>query len=401
MAAPTYSNTKEHTMATRRQWHLSVISAIAGAALLAACGGGGSDEKLDVGKVVSFGDSLSDLGTYAVATSIPGTGAPPFFGGRFTTNTHTGYTAASNTNTANTWVEWVATRVSVPITQAMLGFATTRIPCPAAATAALAQSCTAYGQGGARVSNANGWKHAQGALTDPLTAQVAAHLAKFGGFAANDIVFAWTGGNDFLVQMDDLTNGRIAPATALANMQTAGTELATLLKSQVVANGATRVAAMTLPDPGVTPDYAALVAADPATKAFLTQMTAAFNSGLTTGLSGSNVQIIDASAWIADVVAHPSTYGFANVTGTSCDAAKIAAITGGRVTDGSALSCNVSPAALFTAAGLPSLNTLTAGANPATWFFADGFHPSTGGHKAFGSFVITKIKEFGWVPPNL
>jgi outer membrane lipase/esterase len=386
-------------MATRRQWHLSAISALVGAALLAACGGGGSDQTLNVGKVVSFGDSLSDLGTYAVATSIAGTGAPPFFGGRFTTNTHTGYTAASNTNTANTWVDWVAAKVSVPITQAMLGFATTRIPCPAALSIpALASNCTAYGMGGSRVSNANGWKHSGGALTDPLTTQVAAHLAKFGGFADNDIVFAWTGGNDFLVQMDDLTNGLIAPATALANMQTAGTELATLLKTQVVANGATRVAALTLPDPGFTPDYAALPAAN---KAFLTQMTAAYNSGLTTGLSGSNVQIIDAAAWFAGVIAQPSASGFANATGKACDAAKIAAVTGGLVTDGSALACNAAPAGLFTAAGLPNLNTLTTGADPATWFFADGFHPSTGGHKAFGNFVISKIKAFGWIPPNL
>ena len=36
--------------------------------------------------VVSFGDSLSDVGTYAPVTSLTGNGAPPYAGGRFTTN---------------------------------------------------------------------------------------------------------------------------------------------------------------------------------------------------------------------------------------------------------------------------------------------------------------------------
>ena len=85
-------------MASRRQWHLSALSAIAGAALLAACGGG--DAEPATTRVVSFGDSLSDLGAYTGATSLtPTPGAAPFFGGRFTTNPHTGYTAASNSNT--------------------------------------------------------------------------------------------------------------------------------------------------------------------------------------------------------------------------------------------------------------------------------------------------------------
>jgi phospholipase/lecithinase/hemolysin len=382
-------------MASRRQWHLSLLSAVVGAALLAACGGG--DSELDVGKVVSFGDSLSDLGTYTAVTQIPlgqAAGLPPFLAGRFTTNTHTGYTATNNTNTATIWVEWVAARVGVPITPAMAGFGATRRPCPVALTIpTLADSCTAYGQGGARVTNPAGWKNESGFLTDPLATQVAAHLAKFGGFSSNDIVFAWTGGNDFLVQMRDLGQGLITPTAAVANMQTTGTELATLIKDQIVAKGAARVVAMTLPDPAVTPDYSALPAEN---KAFLTQMTNAYNGALLAGLSGTNVKIIDAGAWVADVVARPAAYGFANATGASCDATKMPAVSAG-----SALFCNTAPAALFTAAGLPNLSALATGANPATWFFADGFHPSTGGHKAFGDFVISKIKEFGWIPANI
>lgn len=380
-------------MANRRQWHLSTLSAIVAATLLAACGGG--DSVPTTTRVVSFGDSLSDLGTYTPVTQIPlgqPAGVPPFLAGRFTTNTHTGYTATNNTNNATVWVEWVAARFAVPITQAMAGFATTRIPCPAAATPALAQSCTAYGQGGARVTNPAGWKNEQGFLTDPLTTQVAAHLARFGGFSATDIVFAWTGGNDFLVQSRDLQLGQITPTTAVANMATAGTELANLIKNQIVANGATRVAAMTLPDPGYTPDYAA---APPATKAFMTQAANAYNGALLAGLAGTIVQVIDAGGFIADVVTRPAAYGFVNASTAACDPAKMSPAVAG-----SALFCNTAPAAAFTAAGLPNLSSLRTGANASTWAFADGFHPSIGGHKALGDYVISELKAFGWMAAN-
>ena len=68
------------------------------AALLAACGGGdlyvpgsGSPSGAPTTKgsftsIVSFGDSLSDVGTYTPATSLAGDGTPPYFGGKFTTN---------------------------------------------------------------------------------------------------------------------------------------------------------------------------------------------------------------------------------------------------------------------------------------------------------------------------
>lgn len=377
-------------MATRRQWHLSALSAVVTAALLAACGGGSSDEELNVGKIVSFGDSLSDLGTYAPATSLAGAaGTPPFFAGRFTTNNHTGYTAASNTNISAIWVETVAARLGVPITQAAIGFATTNIPCPAAATPALANSCTAYGQGGARVTDPNGVGKAQGALTVPVVTQVANHLAKFTSFASNDLVFLWAGNNDVFIQFASVAAG-LPPATAIANVQTAGTELSALIKGQVLANGAKRVAVVNLPDFAVLPAFAALPAPN---KALLTQITAEFNTALTTGLSGTNVRVIDARTLFGAVVSSPATYGFVNVTTAACDPAKITAVTGGRVTDGSSLFCNA-------AAGQP-FNTLRTGANVTTWAFADGVHPSTGAHKVFGDFVITKIKEFGWVPNNL
>ena len=141
------------------------------AALLAACGGGDPyvpGSSLPTGgpttpgsftNIVSFGDSLSDLGTYAPATAIPGAPAGSYFGGRFTTNLNNLSTLA---NTGKVWVEELATSLStatVPIvvTPAAMGFGATSQACPAATVnAALAGTCTGYSQGGARVTDPNG-----------------------------------------------------------------------------------------------------------------------------------------------------------------------------------------------------------------------------------------------------
>ena len=77
-------------------------SLCAAALLVSACGGGepdvpgsGSPSGAPTAKgsftaVVSFGDSLSDAGAYAPATSLTGNGTAPYFGGKFTTNCATG-----------------------------------------------------------------------------------------------------------------------------------------------------------------------------------------------------------------------------------------------------------------------------------------------------------------------
>ena len=375
-------------MTSRRQWHLSSLAALVGSVLLAACGGGGGDGP-SVSRVISFGDSLSDLGTYAPATSLAGTGAAPFFGGRFTTNTHTGYTAASNNNIATIWVEWVAAKVGVPITQASAGFATTEVRCPAAANPALATSCTAYGQGGSRVTDPNGIGRTGGALTIPMTEQMDRHLTRFGSYRADEIVFVYGGNNDIFLLFGAVGAGQLTPAAASAAAQATAGQLATLVKDKILARGATRVAVMTLPDASPTPAFSGLPTAS---KALLTSLSADFNTALLAGLSGTAAQIIDARALSGDAVANPSKYGFTNVTTAACDPAKIALVTANRVTDGSSLFCNAASGQAF--------NGLRTGASTSTWLFADGVHPTAGGHKAFGDQVIGKIKDFGWIPLN-
>ncbi len=401
----------------RRRWHISALAAAA--LIVAACGGGDTDSPL-ASRVVVFGDSLSDIGAYTPATQIPlgqAAGSPPFFGGKFTTNSHTGYSATSNTSNANIWVEWIAARLGVAITPALVGFGPAINPvtgqpgrraCPAAATSpALAGSCTGYAQGGSRVTSPAGVGNPSGngingtspaPMTVPMVQQVADHLTAFTSFGGDDIVFVWGGNNDAFVQLGLVGAGAITPDAAGVAMQTAATELVALVRDEILAKGAKRVAVMTLPDASTAPGFAA---EDANTRGLLSQLSAAFNATMVAGLDGSGARVIDARALNASVQASPSSFGLTNVTTPACNAQIIAGVTGGRIADGSSLFCNAAPAEQFTAAGLPSLNGVTPGIDATKYLFADRVHPTTKGHQIFADQVWTQLKNFGWVPENL
>jgi phospholipase/lecithinase/hemolysin len=101
------------------------------------------------------------------------------------------------------------------------------------------------------------------------------------------------------------------------------------------------------------------------------------------------VQIVDANASFRDVYLNPGNYGITNNQLPACDAAKIAVITGGAETTGSSLFCNGTP-------GVP-YNGLAAGADVNTWQFADGVHPTTGGHKLISDEALRVLRSFGWI----
>ena len=390
-------------MITRRRWHLSALAAVA--LLVAACGGGDTEAPL-ARRVVVFGDSLSDIGTYTPATQIPlgqNPGVPPFFGGKFTTNTFTGYTATNNTSTANIWVEWIAARLGVTLTPAEVGFITTRVPCPAGARGLSVNTCTGYAQGGARVTDPNGIGKTSGFLTIPIVDQIASHntrdLTGFDtGFDKGDIVFVFGGNNDVLTQFGAASQG-LPPADAVANVVTAASELVTLVRDEIIAKGGRHVAVVTLPDLSVTPLGIGVgpvgnAQADGA-RALLRQLSAQFNAALLAGLDGSSAKIIDAGSLLTSIQASPTTYGLTNVSTPACAATAFNATA-------SSLLCNASPDELFTASGVPmSFNGLIDGASASTYLFADTVHPTTAVHKIFADRVWLKLKDFGWVPDNL
>jgi len=388
--------------------------------LLAACGGSDpsvpgsgspSGAPTTLGSftaVVSFGDSLSDIGSYAPATSLAGNGSAPYFGGRFTTNdTTTG--APTATPLGKVWVENLAASLGLVVTPAEVGFNGQSVQCPAAAVPALATTCTAYGQGGARVTDPNGIGKSAGALTVPLVTQVANHLARFGSFTSSDLILVYGGNNDVFIQFGgfaaaaaqiqaDAAAGLLTPdqanlalfnaqQTAQEAMKTAALELATLVKTQILANGGRYVAVMTLSDIADTP-FGNSPSVTPA-RSVLTALSQTFNLWLREGLTGEPVQIIDTFALFKDGYANPAQFGIVNNTDVACDPAKIEAVTGGAVTDGSSLFCNATPGAPY--------NTIATGADVNTWQFADSVHPTTGGHKIISDAFAAQLHAFGWI----
>jgi phospholipase/lecithinase/hemolysin len=389
------------------------------ALLLGACGGGDPDvpgsgspsgaptTKGSFSAVVSFGDSLSDVGSYAPATSIAGNGTPPFFGGKFTTNETSNGVPDANP-LGKVWVEDLAASLGILVTPAEVGFGLSSVKCPAAANPAFAASCTGYGQGGSRVTDPNGIGHSTGALTVPVVTQLANHLARFGAFKSSDLIFVYAGSNDVFTQFGtftttaaqvqaDVAAGRIsadqanlalfaAQQVAQAAMKQAALELVADIETQILAKGGTYVAVMTLSDIADTPFGNSL----PATvRPVLSDLSQVFNLWLREGLTSQPVQIIDTFALFKDAYQNPTKFGIVNNTVPACDATKISAITSGAVTDGSSLFCNATPGAPY--------NGLRAGADVTTWQFADSVHPTTGGHQIISDAFLAQLRSFGWI----
>ena len=441
--------------------------------ILAACGGGSGDLTLKVrfGAQVSFGDSLSDVGTYAVGT------VAALGGGKFTINGNN--TALNPALTGKNWTELMAERFGLPA------------PCPAqtglAGDANLGFSvavadhpgCLGYAQGGARVSDPIGVGNAAtgsplGALTVPVVTQIQHHLSHSGGkFNPDDIVFVMAGGNDALVQLSilqagaeaagqaagsaafssSLTSLLAAGATdpvsaaqaigqalatenadpnhtsaslvaaavgaaalepgnanvalpgvsgpivtqaedaasaagaaaganftaangpvAVAAMATAGTELAELVKNQIVAKGANFVTVNNLPDIATTPSGRAQ---DPAIQALIMTMTTAFNDALSSGLAGqSKVLLVDVFAVSHDEAINPGAYGLTNVSEPACD-----------------LSLPENPLASSLVCNAGNLKP----GDVSHYAFADEVHPTPFNNLLLARYVSEKMVARGWL----
>ena len=192
--------------------HTNFALALLTAAVLSACGGSDNNNTPAPQPVpkfasqVTFGDSLSDVGTYQVGA------VAQLGGGKYTING----SAAKN------WTEILA---------ANLGLSA---PCPAQqglngtlpgfnVPVINNLQCTNYAQGGARVTDPAGpgnIKYAPvGQLTVPVKEQIANHLTRKGGsFSGTEVITVMAGGNDALQLLSDLTAAaNAAGATAYGN----------------------------------------------------------------------------------------------------------------------------------------------------------------------------------------
>jgi phospholipase/lecithinase/hemolysin len=200
-------------------------AALGAAILVAACGGGGDGNqspRIAFTSMVSFGDSLSDVGTYRIGP-IAQAG-----GGRFTIN-------PSVVTTPSIWTEFVAAQLGLTSCAARNGYGPVNIP---------VVGCRNYAQGGARVQNPAGTGHADGALTEPVVTQLANYATDNGSanFTDKQLVTVLAGANDIFGLADDLT----AAATAAGNAAFAQSLVGQFVAGAPAANQAAALGAIGL-----------------------------------------------------------------------------------------------------------------------------------------------------------
>jgi phospholipase/lecithinase/hemolysin len=197
------------------------VLALTIAALFTGCGGVDDSVCIDDHKPrknfsaeIVFGDSLADVGTYAVGT------VAALGGGKYTINGD--FTGNSPALTGKVWPELIAGILHVPEPCAaqtgLDGDASLGFSVPVVNHA----GCYGYAQGGARVTNPIGLQNRQtgsplGQLTVPVVTQIANHLAAAGGrFKGDEVVFVTAGGNDLRALLECLTTCVAAEGAAAA-----------------------------------------------------------------------------------------------------------------------------------------------------------------------------------------
>ena len=371
-----------------RKWTRGLLAgAVAAAALLSACGGGGGgNEGPSYTRLVSFGDSLSDVGTYRTAGM-----RAVYDGGQFTVNDYSATRPAGGTN----WTEQLARELALPAPCAARTGLTPPAGSPLAALAEAPQDragCFNHAQGGSRVTDPHGPGNAArlpadqrgllGALTEPLTVQIARHLALSGGrFGSEELVTVLAGGNDALVQVEPLVGallGGADPATvnavatqSIQNMALAGQQLAALVQGQLLANGAQRVALVLLPDVGVTPSVATLTVEQ---RAVISQFSQAFNAPLQQAFANEpRVLVVDAFTASRQQAQNPALYGLANTTQPAC-----------------LLSSQRFNALFCTKATVVAPDV-------SRWWFADTVHLTPYGYQLLARVVTDAMTRAGWL----
>ena len=373
----------------------SFLPVLLSAAALLACGGG--DDGADLKSVVSFGDSLSDVGTYKVGT------VAALGGGKFTVNGADG----------KVWTEYLAGSLGLPAQCA----ARTGLLANNGVTGAPVQNfaaCNNYAQGSSRVTfNGTGpngvglqayGQQNLGLMADSLNEQMTRHLAKVGGsYSGSELVTVNAGGNDLFMQLGALggaSAGGLAAAAgatiagwaptvvntvalgganalnaagpaAVGAMGQAGAELAGYIKTLVTAKGARYVMVRNLGDVNVTPFGLTL---DVGTRGLITNMTQAYNAQLKAGLDGTpGVVLIDDYTQTTDIAADPGKYGFSNITSVAC---------GNNAFGGATLVCT-------TANLIPG--------DTRTYAFSDNVHPTPYSHQKEAEAALAVMAAAGWL----
>ena len=452
----------------------SFALALLTAAVLTACGGtdprpGDQTPRTKFSQQVTFGDSLSDVGSYAVGgVALQG-------GGQYTINGDA--TSVNPELTGKNYTTVIAAQLGLAAPCAaqtgLQGSTSTNPALNFAVPVTMNANCFNYAQGGARVTipygpgnhllDKPGTTTYLGATTVPVTTQIDNHLKKVNGkFSGTELVIVMAGGNDVLEQLGELTSGattaggtalitslvtQLAPTTPVANgadiiknaagleaakpgstaqtiitaaitaaaqngnptavanaatigaaagaaatkaaadfqtnqapvlvknLGTAGAELANLVKTKILANGANYVVVNNLPDVSIAP--AALVQSADVQKLIAT-MVSTFNTALKTGLGDdAKVLYVDLATVSHDQATNPAPYGLTNTTTPACiltDTTKNPL--------SSSLVCNK--------------NNLVTG-DVSHYMFADTVHPTPFEYALIARYILLQMSGKGWI----
>lgn len=322
-------------------------------ALLSACGGGGGGDggggssggggtPVVKYQVVSFGDSLSDVGTYGPIASAVG-------GGLFTTNPGPIWTQ----NVA----EYYGGTVITPAYT--IGFTQKLSP----------NGGLGYAEGGATVAtpaDQSAFYYAVlGDVEMPVNQQVASYLNTYGSFNSGQLVFVWAGANDVLRAG--------SPPAALTTVETAASTLGQIV-AKIVQAGATHVVVINLPNIGLTPKGQGQSDGG----AGLNQLSQQFNASLTAALQSNGVAnqvvVVDTYSWLNQMIANYQSNGFAvSNTGQACNPSS--------TPDDLALMCS-------------PLTYIVPNADQ-TYMFADDLHLSTRMNTLLGVYIEQQLAANG------
>lgn len=347
--------------------HVAVL-AVAATLFLSACNDEGTEAVIvsppassGVTQVVSFGDSLSDVGTYnpTTADTDPSNDSPAGF--------------IFSTKPGMTWNAHVAIhygKTLSPNRQVKFGVVGN-------GGEILELGGLAYAEGGARIEEdapndgvvmqtipGVGTVPVQMATSRSIRSQIDAYLTAHGNVVDSQaLVLIQGGANNFFNFLGQVA----ADPTLAANTPDVIAATATAMVGQIArlkAAGATRIIYSSLPDLGLTPQFRTTPLAGLAS-----QITAGYNAAVENALAGQGVSIFDTAAFMQDVIGAPATYGFANVTEPACTSRS-----------------NPNDPASVTAL-LCFLTTVVSPGADITYLFADGVHPTSSAHALWGQQV--------------
>jgi phospholipase/lecithinase/hemolysin len=369
-------------------------------ALVAACGGGGSDTtpSAAITSVKVMGDSLADSGTFGIKFTVNGADA-------------------------KIYPERIAASYGLTLCNAYTATGpTTFIPNPAQG------GCTNYAIGGGRINNYS-------APTSPLSiVQQLKDAAAAGSYGAGDLLVIDGGGNDaadlvgaFLKASTDggaayvgLLGTVLPPATigaaaagGQAGLESAGAAYLTALadnfhaaiKAHALDKGAQRIAVLNMPGITNTPRFQMVLdsidaaygggatgaAARAHAESVFNGWITAFNTELAAKFAGNaSVVVVDFYSSFNDEVANPALYALQNVKTPACP------ITG--------LGSDGLPTYSFptcTDAALSAMTPPAGATGGADWWksyaFSDSFHPTPYGHDLLARYISRALATAGWL----